>query len=242
MRCNNCGWMNPDHLSKCQKCNQEIKVDTCCDASMNKLERPLGVGTVAFNEVICSNCGYPYQKENTACPNCGTVNIQQAHQVVNTTKTAIIDSPTLMDYDQVQSSNNNPFQQAKDNTTNANPNKFVVTQIDCNVNPKIAATMNIAAGATVAINRDADTNANSFKQNNYNFKKTVRDVFPQELDSIVTAEKKKEIPQTDNYSYKMLSLDVAEENKFEILITTPRKLELKSGDIILIAGLRYKML
>ena len=126
--------MNPDHLSKCQKCNQEIKIETYCDASVNKPEKPMGVGTVAFNEVTCPKCGYPCQKENTACPNCGTAFIQETPQSMNTAKTVILNNSNFADYNQKEPLNNNSFLQAHDKTSNVNCNQFAATQIDYNIN------------------------------------------------------------------------------------------------------------
>ena len=199
----------------------------------------MGVGTVAFNEVTCPKCGYPCQKENTACPNCGTAFIQETPQSMNTAKTVILNNSNFADYNQKEPLNNNSFLQAHDKTSNVNCNQFAATQIDYNIKPETNSTKNITTNATIAIGADT----NSLKKNNFDFKKTVRDTFQQGLNTcIVAEEEKKETPQTSDHSYKLLSLDVAEEDKFEILIKSPRKIELKDGDIILIAGHRYKML
>ena len=76
MRCDNCGWNNPDGLTKCQKCNQELKQapapvqnnfnQTVLDPSRNRSEVQEG------SQVFCPGCGYPLSEGVTVCPNCGT--------------------------------------------------------------------------------------------------------------------------------------------------------------------------
>ncbi len=74
MRCNNCGWNNPDGLTKCQKCNQLI----CEDLSEAAQQVGGGAknGESALNEeriVSCRKCGYPFAPDSEICPNCGTI-------------------------------------------------------------------------------------------------------------------------------------------------------------------------
>lgn len=66
MRCNNCGWNNPDGLDKCQKCNQPLQVMAVAD-NADKTVKTKNEGGVAS----CPSCGYPYAQNSETCPNCG---------------------------------------------------------------------------------------------------------------------------------------------------------------------------
>jgi len=86
MRCDNCGWNNPDGLEKCQKCNQTLMrpqpkaeekafspvtpspfkatvVDAGKFADGHKGEKQI---------VNCVRCGYPLLPDTSYCPNCGS--------------------------------------------------------------------------------------------------------------------------------------------------------------------------
>ena len=81
MRCDNCGWNNPDGLTKCQKCNQELVQaptpvqnnfnQTVMDPSRNRSEVQVG------SQVFCPGCGYPLSEGVTVCPNCGTAAVAE---------------------------------------------------------------------------------------------------------------------------------------------------------------------
>lgn len=81
MRCDNCGWNNPEGLSKCQKCNQElspvIRRDEVVSQNMNYTvmdqgrNRMSGEGDVHQKSVACPKCGYPTGTGISFCPNCG---------------------------------------------------------------------------------------------------------------------------------------------------------------------------
>lgn len=68
MRCNNCGWSNPDGLDKCQKCNQPLQT-----SSIVKQEDRRGLGSLIKEGGVagCPYCGYPIADNCETCPNCG---------------------------------------------------------------------------------------------------------------------------------------------------------------------------
>ena len=84
MRCDNCGWSNPDGLTKCQKCNQDLvppvpvspaSVQTAASNAINQtIIDPSRSGAVLqpSSTVSCSRCGYPLSSAASFCPNCGT--------------------------------------------------------------------------------------------------------------------------------------------------------------------------
>lgn len=84
MRCVNCGWNNPDGLSKCQKCNQELRefnfenhVGNESGHSMSHTvmdcgrHRDSGYDSCPQKGTVCPRCGYPVSAESPFCPNCG---------------------------------------------------------------------------------------------------------------------------------------------------------------------------
>lgn len=80
IRCNNCGWENPDHNTKCEKCNAPLQSGVSYQpahpvaASEQNLNKTVNE-FVAFPEVpsshICPNCSYPLREGASVCPNCG---------------------------------------------------------------------------------------------------------------------------------------------------------------------------
>ena len=66
MRCNNCGWNNPEGVLKCQKCNQPLVSETI------PMIKSSGI---TENSVVnyCPNCGYLITEGTGVCPACKTV-------------------------------------------------------------------------------------------------------------------------------------------------------------------------
>lgn len=79
MRCKNCGWENPDNLTRCEKCNTPLD-----GVSFNAA--PAAVAQQNFNKTVneavvfpdapvggtnvCPQCGYPMRPGVNVCPNC----------------------------------------------------------------------------------------------------------------------------------------------------------------------------
>lgn len=104
MRCDNCGWNNPDNLDKCQKCNQDLIPPTVAAPVVPPVAAPVAApvepaslkATVLNNEalidnktevltsVVCPKCSYPFTSGTDTCPNCGAVvsSVQHAHEKV----------------------------------------------------------------------------------------------------------------------------------------------------------------
>lgn len=82
MRCNNCGWENPDTNTRCEKCNAPLSGGASNQPAyapqpaapvLNKTVSEAVVfpeaGAPAAN--ICPQCGYPMRAGVDICPNCG---------------------------------------------------------------------------------------------------------------------------------------------------------------------------
>lgn len=84
MRCNNCGWENPNGLTRCEKCNAPLQgvVNNQCNnetaAESNNQASP-SRKTVCENDIfpqesnLCPVCGYPKRPGVKECPNCAKV-------------------------------------------------------------------------------------------------------------------------------------------------------------------------
>ncbi len=81
MRCDNCGWSNPEGLTKCQKCNQELTPPVSVapapsPASSNPMNQTVidpsrHGGAQQQSSASCDKCGYPLSSLSAFCPNCG---------------------------------------------------------------------------------------------------------------------------------------------------------------------------
>ncbi|MDE6648970.1 MAG: zinc ribbon domain-containing protein [Muribaculaceae bacterium] len=80
MRCKNCGWENPDGLTKCEKCNGSLNeassVHNPTTPVSDRMRSTVSEGVI-FNDQIsrvvpktCPQCGYPVSDTSTSCPNC----------------------------------------------------------------------------------------------------------------------------------------------------------------------------
>ena len=80
MRCNNCGWENPDTNTRCEKCNAPLSgvssrpayeppVAQNFNKTMNEAAFFPDAGVSAAN--VCPECGYPMRAGAETCPNCG---------------------------------------------------------------------------------------------------------------------------------------------------------------------------
>lgn len=87
MRCMNCGWENPDNLTKCEKCNSPLNVNRSLGHKPvmeqgGREEVSSLKGTISERRVFedsipevknpeCPECGYPLRVGMKHCPNCG---------------------------------------------------------------------------------------------------------------------------------------------------------------------------
>lgn len=83
MRCPNCGWVNPDGIERCEKCNTQLKSlpfeAEPEDQNIRSTVREVGVPFINQNHNnTCPHCGYPIRPETSSCPNCGNA-IKEEH-------------------------------------------------------------------------------------------------------------------------------------------------------------------
>ena len=78
MRCKNCGWENPDNLTRCEKCSTPLEGASYAAQvaaplqSFNKTVNEAAVfpDTPVGSNNVCPQCGYPMRPGVSVCPNC----------------------------------------------------------------------------------------------------------------------------------------------------------------------------
>lgn len=79
MRCRNCGWENPDNLTRCEKCNTPLEGASFYAAPIaapqQNFSKTVNEAAV-FSDApvdginVCPQCGYPMRPGVSVCPNC----------------------------------------------------------------------------------------------------------------------------------------------------------------------------
>lgn len=100
MRCNNCGWNNPEGATKCAKCNQIL------DPKSSAWEWPsYSNGSLKENDdtfIVCEKCGYQLADNVSVCPECGYQRNSKKTQVLqhqgsqNSNKETVVDHSTII--------------------------------------------------------------------------------------------------------------------------------------------------
>ena len=86
MRCQNCGWSNPEGATVCEKCKQPLSATQSNPTYQSQTQpenlrktvresTPVGVHSepyVSMKDGCCPKCGYPVAPGSDACPSCGT--------------------------------------------------------------------------------------------------------------------------------------------------------------------------
>lgn len=79
MRCNNCGWENPDGAQRCEKCNSplgggnvyEPKAEAPQSQMNSTVREPMDTFERKESGHNCPECGFPLREGAQSCPNCG---------------------------------------------------------------------------------------------------------------------------------------------------------------------------
>ena len=84
MRCNNCGWENPEGAQRCEKCNSPLAGVPVYEQKIEQQEQ--GIKSTVREDVdpieiqrknnVCPDCGFPIREGSTRCPNCGKEFVQ----------------------------------------------------------------------------------------------------------------------------------------------------------------------
>lgn len=89
MRCKNCGWENPDNLTKCEKCGTALEGGMPYQAAsvtpVQNFNKTVNEAVAFPSEPVkeggsfCPKCGYPLRPGVQVCPNChATATVSEA--------------------------------------------------------------------------------------------------------------------------------------------------------------------
>lgn len=215
MRCNNCGWNNPDGVSKCQKCNQPLVMETVPFSQKD------GSSTVPMGNV-CPNCGYAISEGTVICPICKTEirNVEDGVKSVsdfeNTQKTVMMDaSKGISDNQQIDV-------------------KHTVVDVQPVHSIKESAELSKAVDLKKTVcdfSRVEDKEVNEVSQQN------PEGVVTKE-EKIIETEQHEQSRDEQQFSYVFECMDSDEHDK--IVLVSKSELFLKEDEVILIAGLRFR--
>ena len=231
MRCDNCGWMNPEGVENCQKCNQKLR--------LSPVEEPKKVNAPAPEPapsapavVFCDKCGREYSLQMPSCPHCGFTNpkFQECSEPVapaapknDMNKTVAFGAGMASSH---QSAPITPSFAAQDKSD------LKKTMVAGRTAPETPAAMppfgvqdkselkkTMVAGDFVAYQAPAQQP---------NLQHTVNDVAGS--------------ASGEELSYTLQSMDHGSAEPVEVKMTASADISLKKGDVILMAGMRYRVL
>ena len=240
MRCNNCGWINPDDLTKCQKCNQPLVAERIV---VEKSERDIQK---------CPECGYPVSEDSSKCPNCGypvhkykeasgSIDpMARKTQIISTIPMGTEGAPLNSTIRQEQPINSVPKQ---------NPQKTVRIDILEEVDTESKVVEKKEESPIQSEKKEAeikeikkfdpkktvldfnlDNQPGLSEKNNPN---TTKDSKVEDVSEINKTDKKEE---GNKYIFECMD----SESKSSLTLLSEKPLSFKDGDIIFVAGLRFK--
>lgn len=239
MRCNNCGWTNPEGLSKCQKCNQILCEPEPIVAPKEVVETHVKEKYVGR----CLKCGYPLDEGADYCPNCGSQKIEIprkenfAMDSVQNRKTVVLDPSSVVESDELRAVEPNVEQAEQEK-------KFANQDLSENHNPESAPREGGDGYTSAPINKTVIENPRRSSLPN-DTRKTVVD------SSDYLSGKKKSSPsamayqdnyvdtKVDEYRYKLSCIDG--DAAMDVMLQASSELSIKQGEVMLIGGLRYRV-
>lgn len=252
MRCDNCGWMNPDGVELCQKCNQKLmKVTDEHSKVSNKVVEEADVSLIN-----CDKCGCEYDVKSSTCPNCGFTNTRNRNVLSDDTTQSSLNKTVVFTTDapgQPDAESLTPAVQNINIKDNSNLKRTVVSEDshdDVSVDSLAVDNEIVDPKKTVVFNNEEPVIGKPDQkiQNNVkrrgNLKVTVADVNCSDLQKLISeAESESKLQDTvfDSFCFKLESMDHEGEIPVMLTITSTAKIALKSGDIILVAGERYRV-
>lgn len=214
MRCNNCGWNNPDGVSKCQKCNQPLVMET---VPLSQME---GSSTIPMGN-LCPNCGYAISEGTVICPICKTEikkaddGIESVSDFENTQKTVMMDAP--------KGNSNNQQIDVKHTVVDVQP----VHSTESAESPKVVDLKKTVCDFSRVEEKEEKIAADQESKNVVTKK-----------EQIIETEQHEQSRDEQQFSYGFECMDSDEHDKIELV--SKSELLLKEDEVILIGGLRFR--
>ena len=226
MRCDNCGWMNPEGIENCQKCNQKLKASYIEEVNHVDVQEQAPATNSGSAVVNCEKCGREYSTQMPSCPHCGFSNPK--YQECNDVNTQSLDMNKTV-----------AFGIGNHSAPKASP--FAV-------HDKSELKKTMVAGANIA-----DPLASPMVHDKSELKKTMvaADLdFSQIPHDQAQKSEKQKLQQTvcdgisdiSSFKYSLQSLDHGTQEPVTMTISTSSDICLKKGDMIFIAGMRYSVI
>lgn len=252
MRCDNCGWMNPDGVELCQKCNQKLMKVT--DEHSKVADKVVEETKVSL--ITCDKCGREYDAQSSSCPNCGFANTHNRNALSNDATQSSLNKTVVFTTDaagQPDAESVTPAVQKINIKDNSDLKRTIVCEnshVEVSVDSSVADSEIVNPKKTVVfrneepvIDKPAQNVQNNVKRRG-NLKVTVADVNCSDLQKLISeAEAESRLQDTvfDSFCFKLESMDHKGETPVILTITSTAEIALKSGDIILVAGERYRV-
>ena len=263
MRCDNCGWSNPEGVERCQKCNQKLRPAVYEEAEPVKIVNPQTINTTT---VYCNKCGREYASHLPSCPNCGFTNTElKATQPLDKSslkRTVAFSSETPSAPNanigiNTPSAGEPPHEVLPFGITDKNELKKTIAVKDfqvaeANQAPAISGIQSLSKEdlrkTVVAFNNEPTEqpvapNEGLHNSNKPNLKATIVDVENSALLQKIKANMGGDIPKyTDAIAtnYTLESMDHDGNEPIVLRISSTAEINLKNDDIVLIGGIRYR--
>ena len=264
MRCDNCGWPNPEGIERCQKCNQKLRVSVCEEAEPVKIVTPQMPNTAT---VYCNKCGREYASHMPSCPNCGFTNTElKAAQPLDKSslkRTVAFNSetPSVQNTDagiNTPSAGEVPPEVLSFGITDKNDLKKTIAAKDfqvaeANQTPAISGIQSLSKEdlrkTVVAFNNEpteqsvAPNEGLLHNSNKPNLKATIIDVENSALLQNIKTNLGYDVQSyTDAIAtnYTLESMDHDGNEPIVLRISSTAEINLKNDDIVLIGGIRYR--
>ena len=243
MRCSNCGWTNPEGLSKCRKCNQTLCASETLDAPKAIINIPKSEETVGQ----CLKCGYPLVEGADYCPNCGCQKVEMPEVEIAETVSVQNRKTVVLDH----SSNTDGKGETKADLKKEQP-----IVVNSGVKEPVSEDRGIVTTPKESANNSTGESMNrtviDFNQKNFlsqDTRKTVVDstdylsnkekvLLSETVADFCNGVEVKVNAEATPFQYKLSCIDGG--TAMDIVLQSSLELPLKQGEVVLIGGLRYR--
>lgn len=238
MRCDNCGWMNPEGLDVCQKCNQKLRATNI----ETKIVPHVVEREETANVINCDKCGREYSSDLPSCPYCGFANHSRkpSENVNNADLNKTIafgmaknDSSCDNSHDEVETASESPMGKPFNIGDSSDLKKTIIAgrnDIGDLSTENELQSQQLQPKNSQKIARSLDLKATIVDASAVTLMQTISD----SIEDVPVVEK-----EVETNIYTLHSMDHEGNTPIVLTITATKNIGLKSDDIILINGIRY---
>ena len=260
MRCDNCGWMNPEGAENCQKCNQKLRPSHFEEHKVVNVpkQEPAPVPAV----VNCDKCGREYSLQMSSCPHCGFSNPKFQEDSAPAPKANDMNKTVAFGVGMAPSQQSVQSKPAFEVQDKSELKKTMVAGRETPASPVVMPPFGVQDKSElkktmVAAREEAPEAPVAMPpfgvQDKSELKKTMAagDFDSFQMSVAKAADASKNIQNTvcdmspdccENYKYCLQSMDHGMQDVISLTISASSDICLKSGEVILIAGMRYRVI